>query len=237
MAVKPARLFVADGAQRLLEAFVHAQDERAARLRAQQAGAIALDLEVFRLQLATVEHAQHLTLDEETEGFDAIGRKCRMRAVGAVVQAQTGIEAFGRQYGLCGLVQQGVAEGQQGVDGVARRPAVALFEGKLQRQQMRDGAKVGMRVDFDRQLALAGIRPVIRAEVDDMAMLRLLARESDALALVPPIVVRDELNAGLLVERCRIPDLTESFHAIVRTRRFPNPLVKELLARTVTATG
>ncbi|MGN6152333.1 MAG: LysR family transcriptional regulator [Lysobacteraceae bacterium] len=94
-----------------------------------------------------------------------------------------------------------------------------------------------MRLDFDRQLALAGIRPVIRAEVDDMAMLRLLARESDALALVPPIVVRDELNAGILVERCRIPDLTESFHAIVQTRRFPNPLVKELLARAAPATG
>ena len=94
-----------------------------------------------------------------------------------------------------------------------------------------------MRLDFDRRLALAGIRPVIRAEVDDMAMLRLLARESDALALVPPIVVRDELNTGILVERCRIPDLTESFHAIVQTRRFPNPLVKELLARAAPATG
>lgn len=87
-----------------------------------------------------------------------------------------------------------------------------------------------IRVDFDRVLALAGIRPIILAEVDDMAMLRLLARETDALSLVPPIVVRDELKAGVLVERCRIPDLTESFYAIVQTRRFPNPLLKELLA-------
>ena len=88
-----------------------------------------------------------------------------------------------------------------------------------------------IRLDFDRLLALAGIRPIIRAEVDDMAMLRLLAREGDGLTLVPPIVVRDELNAGILVERCRIPDLSESFHAIVQTRRFPNPLLKELLDR------
>ena len=88
-----------------------------------------------------------------------------------------------------------------------------------------------IRADFDRVLALAGIRPIILAEVDDMAMLRLLARENEGLTLVPPIVVRDELNTGVLVERCRIPAVTESFYAIVQTRRFPNPLMKELLDR------
>lgn len=89
----------------------------------------------------------------------------------------------------------------------------------------------GIRAAFDRLLALADIRPVVAAEVDDMAMLRLLARESDALTLVPPIVVRDELRSGALVERCRVPDLHESFYAIVPDRRFPNPLLKELLPR------
>jgi LysR family transcriptional regulator, transcriptional activator of nhaA len=88
-----------------------------------------------------------------------------------------------------------------------------------------------IRLDFDRLLEQAGIRPIIRAEVDDMAMMRLLAREGKGLALVPPIVVRDELAAGVLVERCRIPDLAESFYAIVKSRRFPNPLLKPLLAR------
>ena len=34
------------------------------------------------------------------------------------------------------------------------------------------------------------------AEVDDMAMLRLLAREREGVTLVPPIVVRDELESG-----------------------------------------
>ena len=36
-----------------------------------------------------------------------------------------------------------------------------------------------IRVGFDRLLDLAGIRPIILAEVDDMAMLRLLARERE----------------------------------------------------------
>ena len=90
-----------------------------------------------------------------------------------------------------------------------------------------------IRITFDRVLELAGIRPIVLAEVDDMAMLRLLARESDGLALVPPIVVRDELAAGILVERCRIPDVIESFYAIVQKRRFPNQLLGELLTRSV----
>jgi LysR family transcriptional activator of nhaA len=87
-----------------------------------------------------------------------------------------------------------------------------------------------IRTEFDQILERAGVRPIILAEVDDMAMLRLLARESNGVALVPPIVVRDELRAGTLIERCRVPDLKESFYAIGQSRRFPNPLVEGLLA-------
>ncbi|OYV34084.1 MAG: LysR family transcriptional regulator [Rhodospirillales bacterium 20-64-7] len=86
-----------------------------------------------------------------------------------------------------------------------------------------------IRVGFDRILELAGIRPTILAEVDDMAMLRLLAREREGVTLVPPIVVRDELETGVLVEHCRIPEVTETFYAIVQKRRFPNTLLADLL--------
>lgn len=87
----------------------------------------------------------------------------------------------------------------------------------------------GIRVAFDRVLELAGIRPIILAEVDDMAMLRLLARDRDAITLVPPIVVRDELESGLLVEHCHIPEVTETFYAVIQKRRFANRLLAELL--------
>lgn len=87
-----------------------------------------------------------------------------------------------------------------------------------------------IRLAFDRLMDLAGIRPIILAEVDDMAMLRLLARESGGVTLTPPIVVRDELRSGVLVERCRLPEVNESFYAVVQARRFPNPLVSELLS-------
>jgi LysR family transcriptional activator of nhaA len=87
-----------------------------------------------------------------------------------------------------------------------------------------------IRVSFDRILERAGVRPAILAEVDDMAMLRLFARERDGLTLVPPIVVRDELKSRVLVEYCRIPGLVETFYAIVQRRRYPNRLLSELLS-------
>ena len=93
------------------------------------------------------------------------------------------------------------------------------------------GMASSLRAAFDLAMDQAGIRPIVLAEVDDMAMLRLVAREADGVTLVPPVVVRDELKSGLLVERCRIADIQESFYAISPSRRFPNPLVRELLAK------
>lgn len=87
----------------------------------------------------------------------------------------------------------------------------------------------GVRSSFDAAMEAAGIAPLVLAQVDDMAMLRLLARESGAAALVPPIVVADELKSGALKVLCAVPGLTETFYGIVRRRRFPNPLVAQVL--------
>ncbi len=86
-----------------------------------------------------------------------------------------------------------------------------------------------MRVEFDLRLEAAGIRPKVLAEVDDMAMLRLLAREEGGLALVPRVVVQGELKRGELVITHRLKGLHETFYAIVANKRFPNPLVARLI--------
>jgi len=96
---------------------------------------------------------------------------------------------------------------------------------------VRPSAESSIRAGFDALVDRLGIRPRIAAEVDDMAMLRLLARERIGLAVVPTIVVRDELEAGLLVELAPLPQLKETFFAITLARRFPNPLLKPLIAR------
>lgn len=88
-----------------------------------------------------------------------------------------------------------------------------------------------IRASFDVIMDQAGIRPIVVAEIDDMAMLRLFARESDALTLVPAVVVKDELASGLLVERHRIAQIKETFYAITPSRRFPNKLVQELVRK------
>ncbi len=86
-----------------------------------------------------------------------------------------------------------------------------------------------IRTGFDALLNRLGIRARIAAEVDDMAMMRLLAREDIGLAVVPPIVVKDELASGLLVEIDQLPQLSETFFAVTLARRFPNPLLRELI--------
>lgn len=86
-----------------------------------------------------------------------------------------------------------------------------------------------VRPAFDLMLEEAGIHPQILAEVDDMAMLRLLARETGALALVPPVVVSDELKSGILIERCTLPQLHENFYAITMRRRFAHPALRSML--------
>ena len=86
-----------------------------------------------------------------------------------------------------------------------------------------------IRAGFDLEMEQAGIRPVIAAEVDDMAMVRVLAIHIKAAALVPKVVVQDELKRRVLVERYRFSTLKERFYAITPSRTFPNPLVKELI--------
>ena len=86
-----------------------------------------------------------------------------------------------------------------------------------------------IRTGFDALTDRLGLQPQIAAEVDDMAMLRLRARENVGLALVPPIVVRDELASVVLSESPFDLGIAEAFFAVRLERRFPNPLLKDLL--------
>jgi len=88
-----------------------------------------------------------------------------------------------------------------------------------------------LRLAFDLRCEQLGLRPRVRAEVDDMALLRLLARDSDSVALMPTVVAQDELRAGRLVELAVVPDLYENFYGVTVQRRYEPKLVGELLAR------
>jgi len=89
-----------------------------------------------------------------------------------------------------------------------------------------------IRTAFDTLCDKHDLAPQVLAEVDDMAMLRLLARDTNAVALLPSVVVRDELQSGRLQEYCVVPGLLETFYAITVLRQYPHPLLKLLLARS-----
>jgi LysR family transcriptional activator of nhaA len=64
-------------------------------------------------------------------------------------------------------------------------------------------------------------------------MLRLLARDSGALAVLPSVVVRDEIQNGTLVEYMTLPNLYEHFYAITVKRQYVPAVVRRLLARPI----
>ena len=97
--------------------------------------------------------------------------------------------------------------------------------------------ETALRAGFDALASRLGVVPNIAAEADDMAMLRLLAREDAGLAVIPPIVVQDELASGVLAEAAKLEALTESFLAVTRARRFPNPLLAPLLGARADCSG
>jgi LysR family transcriptional activator of nhaA len=88
---------------------------------------------------------------------------------------------------------------------------------------------------FDVLCEQHGLRVSVAAEVDDMAMLRLIARNSAAVALVPAVVVVDELRSGVLEEYAVVPNLYEEFFAVTVRRQYQHPLVPPLLDQAATA--
>jgi len=86
-----------------------------------------------------------------------------------------------------------------------------------------------VRTQFELLCEGLGLEISVAAEVDDMAMLRLLARDSGRVAVVPEVVVQDELELGLLQKYCELPEVRENFYAITARRHFRSAALKEVL--------
>lgn len=112
-------------------------------------------------------------------------------------------------------------------------PRADKFDLQRDLQQARlivPGRSSDIRSQFDLFCDSRGLRPDICAEVDDMAMLRLLARDSGDMALLPAVVVQDELQAGVLQLYAEIPEIAEQFFAVTLQRHFNLSILEELLA-------
>jgi len=118
--------------------------------------------------------------------------------------------------------------------------AIGLYAvaGRLRHDSLRDllthepvilPRESSIRTGFDSLTARLQVAPRIVAEVDDMAMVRLLAREGIGVAAAPAVVVADEIEQGLLTPAPFALDIRESFFAIVAKRSFPHPGVSLLV--------
>lgn len=88
-----------------------------------------------------------------------------------------------------------------------------------------------IRTGFESLLARLGVTPHIIAEVDDMAMVRLLARQGAGIAVAPAIVLADEIADGLLQTAPFDLQIVEPFYAVTIKRKYPHPMLAELLQR------
>ncbi|PLX75243.1 MAG: LysR family transcriptional regulator [Azoarcus sp.] len=91
------------------------------------------------------------------------------------------------------------------------------------------GPRHALRAQFDAMCMSAGVQPRLRAEVDDMAMLRLIARDSNWLTVLHEVVVQDEIHGGSLVSVGQSTQLQERFYAITTPHRHRIERLERLL--------
>ncbi len=128
---------------------------------------------------------------------------------------------------------QRLAEQSVGVHGVPERMAYDTLEALLASEPLIVPTESSVRRGFDSLVAQLGIQPRVIADVDDMAMVRLLARANAGVAIAPDVVLADEIASGRLVTAPFGLDIVESFYAVTTRRSFPHPLIGKLLRSAV----
>ncbi|MGR3464611.1 LysR family transcriptional regulator [Limimaricola sp.] len=127
------------------------------------------------------------------------------------------------------LVAHRIDEQPVAIHGTARRLRHETLAGLLASEPVILPTESSIRTGFDSLVARLGVTPRIAAIVDDMAMVRLLARDDVGLAITPAVVLADELAQGLLSSAPFALDIVESFYAVTAKRTFPHPVLGRLL--------
>ncbi|MEM9967883.1 MAG: LysR family transcriptional regulator [Pseudomonadota bacterium] len=86
-----------------------------------------------------------------------------------------------------------------------------------------------IRSGFENLVAKLNVAPKVIAYVDDMAMVRLFAREGVGVAIAPSVVLADEIAQGLVMTAPFDLGINEPFYAVTLPRDFPHPSLQALL--------
>lgn len=128
------------------------------------------------------------------------------------------------------LAAQRVAEQAVGLHGAPARLSHSSLRDTLASEPLilpTDGA---IRAGLQALAQRLDVVPRVVADVDDMAMVRLLAREGVGLAVAPAVVLADEIASGRLASAPFDLPIRTRFYAVTIRRRFPHPALADLLA-------
>ncbi|MBS1985884.1 MAG: LysR family transcriptional regulator [Bdellovibrionales bacterium] len=85
------------------------------------------------------------------------------------------------------------------------------------------------RSDFDHFIQSSGIKLNVGGEVDDVALLRVLALAGPVGVVIPKIGVMNELKDKSLVILHEFKNIRQRYYAITRQKKLPNPIVSMLV--------
>ena len=122
-----------------------------------------------------------------------------------------------------------IAEQPVGLHGQPRYLGQKTLKGLLQHAPLILPTDSIIRASFENLVIQMGITPRIVADVDDMAMVRLLAREGAGLAVAPAVVLADEIASGAIETAPFDLKIKEPFYAVTLPRKFPHPALASLL--------
>lgn len=85
-----------------------------------------------------------------------------------------------------------------------------------------------IRSGLDRWFRQNEVEPNIKGEIEDMALIRLMAMSGKGIVLAPEIVAIDEIRNGTLKVFHRFEEMKEYYYAITPDRKFKNSIVDEM---------
>ena len=130
------------------------------------------------------------------------------------------------------LIAHRIAGQPVGLYGVAERLGHGSLKELLANEPIVLPTESSIRTGFDSLVARLGVTPRIAAEVDDMAMIRLLTREGVGISAAPAVVLADEIEHGIVQAAPFALNFSETFYAITARRSFPHPSLEVLLRAT-----
>lgn len=174
--------------------------------------------------LRPVLGAPHVSIILKSGSESVLFEGLKSLALDVVLTTEVSHSALGSEMTAHRIAEQTVA-----IHGAPDRMTHATLRDMLRAEPIILPTDNAIRTGFDSLVARLGVAPRIVAEVDDMAMVRLLARENAGLAIAPSVVLADEIASGRLQTAPFDLSIVESFYAVTVRRNFPHPVLASLL--------